>query len=166
MTAALCVIFVFFAAAILRVHLRWRRQLLQQYEKSMNSFMEDASVLIDADETPGSIVDIIEFVSAKATEQKASRQFFLTLLSKRTELSVRPSGPVFQEISEFAEVNPELGHLFSRAATSGLMAMTYNGWFFGTIIRHLVLFDAVYHEDRTRDLATSFRQIGYCVQAA
>ena len=41
--------------------------------------------------------------------------------------------------------------------SSGLMAMTYNGGPAGTFVRHVVLFDAKHHEDRTRDLAASFR---------
>jgi hypothetical protein len=159
MEGALVAIFALLATMFLARRARRNTHLLHHYERCMNSFIDDAETLVKADETPAAVVDVVEFIATKAAERSAAREFLLILVRHRKELASGPTAPTTQMIAEFKAKNPQLGRVFSRAMASGLMAMTYNGGPFGTFVRHLVLFDAKQHEDRSQDLATTFREV-------
>lgn len=165
MEGALVAVFAFLASIVFAKRSTRNTHLLERYERCMNAFIEDATTLVRAHDTPESVIDIVEFIAAKAADPAAARQFLSVLLRHRKELADGPTGPMSQSLSEFTTKNPQLGQVLSRAMSSGLMAMTYNGGPAGTFIRRVVLFDARHHEERTRDLAASFRQVG-CPQAA
>jgi len=105
------------------------------------------------------VVDVVEFIAMKAAERSAAREFLQVLVRHRKELASGPTAPTTKTISEFKAKNPQLGRVFSHAMANGLMAMTNNGGPIGTFVRHLVLFDAKHHEERSQDLATSFREV-------
>jgi hypothetical protein len=165
MEGALAAVFAFLAALWFAKRSKRNAHLLQQYERCMNSFTEDAETIVKADETPEAVIDMVEFIARKTASRSSAREFLFVLLRHRSELASGPTGSTSQAMTEFTAKNPELGHVLSRAMAAGLMAIMYNGGPIGTFVRRLVLFDAKQHEDRTRDLAASFRQIGK-VQAA
>jgi hypothetical protein len=160
MEGALAAIFALLAAMFFARRAKRNTHLLHHYERCMNSFIDDAETLVNAHETPGVIVDVVEFIATKAADRSAAREFLQVLVRHRKELASGPTRPTSQIIAEFKAKNPQLGRVFSRAMASGLMAMTYNGGPVGTFVRHLVLFDAKHHEDRSQDLAASFREVG------
>jgi hypothetical protein len=159
MEGALVAIFALLATMFLARRAKRNTHLLHHYERCMNSLIEDAETLVGADETPEGVVDVVEFITMKASERGAAREFLHALVRHRRELASGPTGPTTRMISEFKAKNPQLGRVFSRAMANGLMAMTYNGGPIGTFVRHMVLFDAKQHEDRSQDLATSFREV-------
>ena len=159
MEGAFIAVFALLAAMFFARRAKRNTDLLHHYERCMNSLIEDAETLINADETPAGIVDVVEFIVTKASERSAAREFLQALLRHRRELASGPTRKTSQMLIDFRKKNPQLGGVFSRAMTSGLMAMTYNGGLIGTFVRHLVLFDAKQHNDRSQDLATSFRDV-------
>jgi hypothetical protein len=165
MEAAVAAIFALLAAMFFARRANRNLHLLHHYERCMNSFVEDAETLVNADDTPAGLIDVVEFIATKAADRSAAREFLHVLLRHRKELASGPGGPTTQMITEFKTKNPQLGRVFSRAMASGLMAMTYNGGPIGTFVRTMVLFDAKHHEERSQDLATSFREVE-CAQAA
>jgi len=142
---------------------RWRSRrgikILQNYQHHINKFVEYANILAESEETPDGAMALVEFISRKMVDKRAARHFLWALLRNRTELAQAPSGVIFEEVLAFRSAHPPLGRVLSQAMASGMLAMTYNGGVFGTLFRILVLFDARYHEDRTRDLVASFRQV-------
>ena len=165
MEAALVAIFAFLAAIIFAGRAKRNTHLLQHYERCMSSFIEDSATLMDADETPAVIVEIVDFIAAKAADRRGSREFLHVVLRYRSAVAPYSKSETAQTIAEFKSRNPQLGRVFSRAMASGLLAMTYNGGAVGTFLRRIVLFDAKQHEDRSQDLATSFREVE-CAQPA
>jgi hypothetical protein len=159
MEGALAAIFALLAAMFFARRAKRNTHLLHHYERCMGSLIDDAETLVNADETPPLVVDVVEFITMKASERSAAREFLQVLVRHRKELASGPTGPTSRMIAEFKAKNPQLGRVFSRAMANGLMAMTYNGGPIGTFVRHLVLFDAKQHEDRSQDLATSFRDV-------
>jgi hypothetical protein len=159
MEGALVAIFALLGMMYFARRAKRNTHLLHHYERCMNAFIDDAETLVNAHETPAGVVDVVEFITMKASERSAAREFLQVLVRHRKELASGPTGPTTQMIAKFKASNPQLGRVFSRAMANGLMAMTYNGGPIGTFVRHLVLFDAKQHEDRSQDLATSFREV-------
>src|SRR5262245_47616653 len=115
MEAALVAIFALLATLLWVRSARRNTHLLRQYEECMTTFIESAETLVNADETPEGVVDVIDFVSAKATNRAASREFLQVLVRHRRELASGPRGETSQMIADFRSKNPELGRVFSRA---------------------------------------------------
>jgi hypothetical protein len=159
MEGALVAIFALLAAMFFARRAKRNTHLMLQYEGCMNQFVEDAETLVNADETPIGVVDFVEFIAVKAADRSSAREFLWVLFRHRKELASGPTDQTTRMIAEFKGKNPQLGRVFSRAMASGLMAMTYNGGPIGTFVRHMVLFDAKEHTDRSQDLATSFREV-------
>jgi hypothetical protein len=150
MEGALVAIFALLATMLFARRARRNAHLLHHYDRCMSSFIEDAETLVNADETPSGVVDVVEFIAMKAAERSAAREFLRILVRHRRELASGPTDQTTRMIAEFKAKNPQLGRVFSHAMANGLMAMTYNGGPVGTFVRHLVLFDAKQHEDRSQ----------------
>jgi len=159
MASALIAVAAFIAAVLCAHRARRKLKLIRAYEDSMNSFFKDAETLLAAEETPAEVVDMLEFISNKASDPLAATEFLRVLLRRRREMAGGEEGALSRAIAVFANANPRLGRVFGRAMARGLLAMTFRGGITGTLVRRLVLFDAKKHEDRTQDLATNFRQI-------
>ena len=159
MEAAFAAIFALLAVMFFARRARRNTHLLHHYERCMNAFVEDAETLMDADETPEVVVELVAFIAAKAADRRAAREFLYVVLRHGRAIASGPSDQTAQAIAEFRAVNPQLARVFTRAMSSGLLAMTYNSGAAGTFLRRIVLFDAKQHEDRSQDLATSFREV-------
>jgi hypothetical protein len=159
MESALIAVAAFIAAFLLAAKSRRKTKRLKAYEECMGAFLKDAETLLNADATPSEVVDMVEFMAAKASDRKAAREFLGIILRQRHKMGGPDESGVARSLGSFSSANPQLGRVLDRAMTAALLAMTFNGGPIGTFVRRIVLFDAKSHEDRSKDLATNFRAL-------
>lgn len=156
--AAISSIALFVVICVFAYRSKRRTHLLRRYEQYATIFFEDVETLLRADETPAKIVDLLEFMGQRVNDSSSALDFFIVLLRHRRRL-VSKLSPSSDEIVEFRNSSPALWRVFTRASAAALLAVSYNGGVFGTLLRHFIIFDAREHEDRTRDLAAGYREI-------
>lgn len=164
MEAALVAIFAFVGIFLYSRRAKRKAHLLKQYEVCMDSFYESADTLLKADDTPETVVDMLEFMQRKATDRFAAISFLKILLLRGASFDGHQET---DEIKQFRASHPELWSVFGRAAVSSLLAVTLKGGPVGTLMRRVVFFDVNEHQqDGASDLAAGFREAECHAQAA
>jgi hypothetical protein len=150
-----------FIALVLAIYASSRaaKQLrhIQKYEKCMDEFIENVQPLLEDEETPEQLVDMIIFMRTKVVDSWAAADFLRHLLSKDRYI-LRKAG-LGEEIDSFLNRRPELASALKRAASAALLAMSYRGHVVGGFLRSLVLFDAREHDGRAADLAAHYKEV-------
>ena len=138
----------------LRFFVRIRSSQLDGYETWSQTFYAKVQPLIDDKETPKEVLDVIDFVNARLSDKLSARRALFALLRGRGENVSNEAKAASNVVKAFRFERPELASSFHHACAAGLLAISFKSFFFGSLLRRMVLFDVKRDDDRAERLST------------
>jgi hypothetical protein len=116
-------------------------QRLADYELWSSEFFENARPLVNDQDTPDEVLDLLQFANNLLTNKRASRRLLKAILDVDDTLGTPSETEFTAPLDAFFERRPELGRAFVRAMTSGLFALTFVCGRDGARVRREILKD-------------------------
>lgn len=105
---------------------------LRHYEEHAKAFHAAARPLIQDDETPEAVLDILDALNSKVSDKWAAFSFLMFLTSGPPSPETKPR---IATIRAFFKTRPELEAQYVKALVSALLAMSYLGRISGKKLR-------------------------------
>lgn len=108
---------------------------LREYERATDTFFAAARPLLQDDETPMSVIDMIDTLNRHIDDPRAARHILIA--ARRTSRLIESDDErlIDKEIADFTKRRQELGKQLARAIKAGFLAMSYRSRFWGPQLR-------------------------------
>lgn len=104
-------------------------------------FFDAAGKLVDDDDTPESVVQLLEFVAEHIASRRTPWEIMFLLISGRLRRSLaKPSEKTIRLERDLAEMREPMRQLFHEAMASAALAIAFNSVIIGAVIRRVALY--------------------------
>lgn len=136
-----------------------KRQLadLAQYEIHVEIFYDAAKPLVEDDETPELVLELLKFMNEKVSDPSAARELYQIIARGRLSPVTIEVSPEGKKLQAFFKKRPELEPPFLRVIGHGLLAMTYRSMILGSKLR--LWLSAIDTPKRQEEVAYTYRDL-------
>jgi hypothetical protein len=123
------------------VWLRHRSYHVTERMRLLEDAFRDAGVLIDEDDTPDQVVDLLDLIAHNARNPRINMRFFWAVVSGALRKEVgKPSAKALAFKAAVKSMRPEMREVYDRAIAAFLLASTYNNPLIGWFIRRATFY--------------------------
>jgi hypothetical protein len=108
------------------------------YDQHASRFYDRIQPLVDDDQTPDELLNLVEFMNLRITDTRAANDLMRLLLLINGGHKSAEATKVAEVFSAFFNARPELKQPFGEAMANGLLAITYRDRYFGWYTRRMM----------------------------